>query len=139
MSAFVIDASTVAPLAFWDEAERLTDADRRLIAEADLHAPAHWPFEIGNMLLMAQRRGRLRDEERVRVIACLRDLDVMLDAESQTRALADSLDMAVSDGLTLYDAAYLELARRNGHGLLTLDGALSRAARARGIEAPLRP
>lgn len=139
MIPYVIDASAVAPLVFWDEADRLTDAERELVLTSVLFAPAHWPFEVANMLLVAQRRRRISDGYHVQAIANLSSLSVEIDEESSDHAWADSFDLAVADGLTLYDAAYLELARRRGYGLLTLDGALARAARERGLGTPLLP
>jgi predicted nucleic acid-binding protein len=135
----VIDASAVAPLLFADEAARLSDDSRALIMDAALVAPRHWPFETANMVLMAQRRGRIDDAEKAICVSILRKLHVKLDEESEARAWSSSLELAQAQGLTLYDAAYLEVALRNGHGLLTFDTALTDAARARGIETPLLP
>ncbi|HTH28828.1 MAG TPA: type II toxin-antitoxin system VapC family toxin [Sphingobium sp.] len=137
MTQFVIDASAVAPLTFWDEAHRLSEEEQTLVVTASLWAPGHWPFEVANMLLVALRRGRITDADHVRALGLLADLSVQFDDESRDRAWSDAFDLAVADGLTLYDAAYLELARRTGSGLLTLDAPLAAAARARGIHTPL--
>jgi len=136
---FVIDASAVAPFTFWDEAGRVTDEQRAMIAQAQLHAPAHWRYEVANMLLVAQRRGRTSDSDHIRAVTHLDSLAIAIDEDGSRRAWSDCFDLAVADNLTIYDAAYLELARRNGYGLLTLDAPLARAARARGIETPLIP
>lgn len=139
MNRYVIDACAIAPLLFADEALRLSDDGRALIRGSALVAPRHWPFETGNMVLMAQRRKRIDEAEQMDCLAILRKLQVKLDPDSVTQAWTSSMELAQADGLTLYDAAYLELARRKGYGLLTLDAALSTAAHARGIETPLRP
>jgi predicted nucleic acid-binding protein len=133
----VIDASAAAPLLFADEADRLSSDGRALVMSAALAAPRHWPFETANMILLAQRRGRIDDAEKATCLAILRKLQVKLDEESEARAWSSSLELAQTDGLTVYDSAYLELALRIGYGLLTFDADLAVAARSRGVETPL--
>jgi predicted nucleic acid-binding protein len=135
----VVDASAIAPLAFADEADRIDDEQRALLMTASLSAPAHWPAEVANMLLMAFRRKRITDGQRVAAANHCRALSVEIDDADGNAIWSDSFEIAIADGLTLYDAAYLELARRRGYGLLTLDTALARAARARGVATPLLP
>lgn len=139
MRKFVLDASALAPLYFWDEADRISDDDRESILSARLCAPAHWPFDIANMLLVAQRRRRITDADHLRALSLTASLSVDINAGSQAQALAATFDLAVADNLTIYDAAYLELARRERCGLFTLDQPLALAARSRGIETPLLP
>jgi predicted nucleic acid-binding protein len=139
VTGFVIDASAAAPLLFADEAARLAAHEYDLIIAGSLAAPRHWPFETANMVLIAQRRGRIRDTEKATCIQILRKLQVKIDEESEARAWSSSLELAQVHELTLYDSAYLELALRSGRGLLTLDGDLAAAARARGIHTPLLP
>lgn len=136
---YVVDASAIAPLAFMDEADRIDDAQRALIVTAGLAAPAHWPAEVANMLLMAMRRKRITDGQRIVATNHIRSLSVEIDVDGIDRVWADSFEIAFADGLTLYDAAYLELARRKGYGLLTLDIKLASAAQARGVSTPLKP
>lgn len=139
MNRYVIDSSAVGPLVLEDEAEPHAPTILSLLTNAELFVPPHWFFEVSNMLLVAMRRGRLTDAARTGALRRIADLDVEMDLPSLDHAWADSFDLAVADGLTLYDAAYLELARRRGYGLLTLDGALARAARERGLGTPLLP
>lgn len=139
MTAFVIDASAVGPLIIPDEAEPHGLQIERLIVEATLIVPPHWPLEVANMLLVAMRRARLTDARRTEAVQRLEALSVAIDTTMFEQAWRSCFDLAVADNLTVYDAAYLELARRNNYGLLTLDGPLSRAAKARGVETPLQP
>jgi predicted nucleic acid-binding protein len=136
---YVVDASAIAPLAFADEADRIDDEQRLLIVTSGLAAPAHWPVEVANMLLVALRRKRITDSQRVAATRHCRALSVEIDDEDRDAIWEDSFEIAVAEGLTLYDAAYLELARRKGYGLFTLDAALAGAARARGVPTPLLP
>ncbi|OGS52411.1 MAG: hypothetical protein A3J40_11370 [Erythrobacter sp. RIFCSPHIGHO2_12_FULL_63_10] len=61
-------------------------------------------------------------------------LPVAIDEETDARAWGATLDLARAEDLTLYDAAYLELAERRGWSLATCDAALTKAARRRGVE-----
>ncbi|HEX7782847.1 MAG TPA: type II toxin-antitoxin system VapC family toxin [Sphingobium sp.] len=136
---YVVDASAIAPLAFADEADRIDDDQRLLIVTSGLAAPAHWPVEVANMLLVALRRKRITDGQRVAATKHCRALSVKIDDEGANAIWSACFEIAAADGLTMYDAAYLELARRKGCGLLTLDAALAKAARARGVSTPLVP
>jgi predicted nucleic acid-binding protein len=60
-------------------------------------------------------------------------LPVTVDAETEARAWAGTIDLARQHSLTEYDAAYLELAARAGLPLATLDNKLKAAAPAAGV------
>ena len=82
------------------------------------------------MLIVNERRGRLDAAKTACVLRLLRGLPVGIDADVEEEAL---LQLARRHRLTVYDAAYLELAVRQGHPLATLDAALSIAARAESV------
>jgi predicted nucleic acid-binding protein len=60
-------------------------------------------------------------------------LDWALEARRAAAETARLLALARRHGLTVYDAAYLELALREGLDLATLDTELADAARAEGM------
>ena len=60
-------------------------------------------------------------------------LPLEVDHETVPRALREILALARSEGLTTYDASYLELAMRRGLPLATKDAALARAAKRLGV------
>jgi predicted nucleic acid-binding protein len=62
-------------------------------------------------------------------LGLISELPISVDHETTARAWRDILQIARIDGLTTYDATYLELARRLGLPLLTKDKELARAAR----------
>jgi len=64
----------------------------------------------------------------------LRDLPVRLDAEAADLAWTTLAALADRFRLSLYDAAYLELAQRRKLPLATRDAALGRAAHALSVE-----
>ena len=77
--------------------------------------------------MMAMRRKRISEKEFDRCISALSSLPIEVDPPA---ALANVLPIAQRFGLTSYDAAYLELARRRGFPLATLDEKLRRACKA---------
>ena len=89
-----------------------------------------WWYEIRNVLMVNERRGRLDNEKTARVLRLLRGLPVAMDTDVEEEAL---MQLARRHRLTVYDAAYLELALRKGYRLATLGAALANAARAEGV------
>jgi predicted nucleic acid-binding protein len=128
--AFVVDASIVGCWCFPDEADALADlAFQRVHAEGAI-VPALWWFEVRNLVVMAERRGRLEPTGAAEFLADLEDLPVRIDREPHGETI---LALARAHRLTVYDAAYLELARRLDAPLATLDRALAAAARAASV------
>ncbi len=99
-----------------------------------LWVPALWWYEMANALLMAQRRKRLTEAERIRLMELYRKLpirtDMMLDSDIMWRFQT----LGIEYHLSAYDAAYLELAQRRGLGLATVDRPLGLAAQRAGIK-----
>lgn len=96
--------------------------------------PALWQWEVANGLLTASRRSQKDWGEFRRQLEWLGDLDIILDGASIGAAWRLTPTLAVRHGLTVYDAAYLELAIRQALPLATLDKALAKAARVDGVE-----
>ena len=67
-------------------------------------------------------------------LALVGRLRVSVDEGGLQRAFDDVLPLAMQYALSIYDAAYLELALRTKAPLATLDAGLARAARAAGVE-----
>lgn len=128
--AFVVDASIVGCWCFPDEADALADlAFQRLHAEGAI-VPALWWFEVRNLVVIAERRGRLEPAGAAEFLADLEHLPIRIDREPHSEMI---LGLARTHRLTVYDAAYLELARRLDAPLATLDQALAGAARVTGV------
>jgi predicted nucleic acid-binding protein len=124
---FVVDASVAICWFMPDERHRVADAAYRRITDDPAVTPVLWWYELRNVLIVNERRGRLDSAKSARVLRLLRGLPVTIDADAEEEAL---MQLARRHRLTVYDAAYLELALRKGHPLATLDAALSIAARA---------
>lgn len=131
MPAFVLDVSVTLAWMLPDEAHAAEA--RRLIGvvvEEGAIVPGHWRLEVGNGLLMAERRGRVPDGTMAMLLGRLAALPIALDPETAARAWDAAPTLARRHGLSLYDAAYLELAARRGLPLASFDAALRRAATA---------
>ncbi len=133
MAACVLDSSVALSWFLPGETTSRTDALLNRVALEGAVAPGLWPLEISNVLLIAERKGRISQAQRVRALTALEQLPVDIDPVTASRAWGRLFDLAQMHGLTTYDAAYLELALRTGQSLATLDGALSRAALAVGV------
>lgn len=129
---FVLDTSATIPWAF-GTTDIYAAYVRRLLIDDEAYVPPIWAFEVANALLVAERKGMLDAASRVRFFALLRQLDIIVEAAGVERTLSVTLDLARAEGLTAYDAAYLELARREGVPLATQDGALRAAATRQGV------
>ena len=131
---FVLDASVTLAWCFADEATTYTEAVLDLLANgAEAVAPAIWPFEVANAVLTGERRKRITLAQVAPILQRIADLQIFVDPIRVDRAFGPTLLLARKEQLTEYDAAYLELALREGLPLATLDDRLRRAARTAGI------
>jgi len=128
MDRFVLDNSIVMAWCFEDEANDVADAVLDCLQTKAAIVPAIWPLEVGNVLLVAERRGRLSEADAVRFLRMLSSLPIHSEPETQQRAMGVILSLAREYKLSTYDASYLDLAMREGVPLATLDKALARAA-----------
>ena len=124
---FVLDASVAACWAFDDEDHPVAALALERVRTDEARVPSLWWFEVRNTLIVNERRGRLTENDTAAFLRGLARLGVTVD---RSPVEADVLTLARRHRLTVYDAAYLELARRDGVPLATLDTALATAARA---------
>ncbi|MHB1293180.1 MAG: type II toxin-antitoxin system VapC family toxin [Sulfuricella sp.] len=129
----MLDNSVVMAWYFEDEASDYAAAILESLAEGEALVPTIWPLEVANVLLVGERKGRSSEARTSRFIALLDALPIRLDAATSQRALSGILTLAREQRLSAYDAAYLELAMREGVSLATQDQALRRAAEACGV------
>ena len=131
--ALVIASSIALSWCFEDEASPETDAVFELVRDRGAIVPGLWHLEIGNVLLQAEKRGRISFGAVTARLELIARLPITTDAETTARAWHDTLMLARAERLTTYDAAYLELALRRGVPLATKDEALSGAAKRLGV------
>jgi predicted nucleic acid-binding protein len=134
MKALVIDGSTA--LGFLMSDEQAPSALEALVAlehGVPTLVPAHWPLEVANGLLMAERRKRATQADVAEALHVLLSLPIDIDRETARHVAGETSALARQYGLTIYDAAYLELSMRLGATLSTSDAALARAAKKAGV------
>jgi predicted nucleic acid-binding protein len=124
---FVVDASVTASWLLPDETDARAEQAYALLDTDSAVAPGLWWFELRNVFIVNERRGRIDRAKTQRALGLLASLPIQLDHAAGEAAL---LALARRHRLTVYDAAYLELAQREGLPLATLDEELARAARA---------
>jgi predicted nucleic acid-binding protein len=132
--SLVLDSSVALA---WVYADETTDAILRLFDTVRLEGawvPGLWRWEIANVLQLNVRRGRHSADFRDGALASLALLPVKVDAEADRQAWSATLHLAERHGLTVYDAAYLEIASRRKIPLATLDRQLRAAAASEGIQ-----
>lgn len=130
---FVLDASIALAWCFSDES---TDFTRKLLAQLENDralVPAIWPLEVGNILVMAERRKCISYAEMVQFLELLKMLHIETDADTTSKAFNEILSLAHSEKLTTYDAAYVELAMRHGLPLASKDIKLCTVAKQLGV------
>jgi predicted nucleic acid-binding protein len=128
MSEFVLDCSATIPWVFESESTKETDALLDSLAVgAKAWVPALWHLELGNVLLSAQRKGRIDKAGIEKFLSVLGVYDIEVDSETMAVAWSKTFAIAENFGLSVYDAAYVELALRRGLPLATLDKSLRSA------------
>lgn len=133
MIVLVVDASIALTWCFEDEVTAATEAIGTRVDSEGAIVPGLWRLEVANTLLLAERRGRIDRSDVEQRLELLAALPISIDADTGIRAWTDTLLLARAERLTLYDAAYLELAIRQDVELATLDRDLRRAARKMGV------
>jgi predicted nucleic acid-binding protein len=123
----VIDALLTASWHFEDERSAAAEAILESLEHDSAYAPLIWWFEIRNVLSLGERKGRATQEQTAEFVALLSQLPIGIDSLPDDDRV---MTLARRHKLTFYDAAYLELAQREGIPLATLDRELVTAARA---------
>jgi predicted nucleic acid-binding protein len=136
MNALVIDSSVAPTWCFEDEASQRSDALLEHVRDEGAVVPGLWHLEVVNVLLQAEKRGRITAADIAMRLELIAELPIDTDNETAARAWREILALARAEGLTTYDAAYLELAIRRGLPLLTKDQALIAAAQRTGVAVP---
>jgi predicted nucleic acid-binding protein len=131
--SFVLDSSLTIAWFLPDERSTPTQILLERAGDDGVVVPDFWRLEIGNALLLATRRKRLTIPQRAEALRHLASLPIMVDTETSAHAWITTMELADRFKLTLYDACYLELAKRRALPLATLDKDLRAAGRKLGI------
>lgn len=129
----VVDSSIALAWIYQDEATNPVRQICDLVIEQGAWVTGLWRLEVANVLETGVRRGRTDAKFRDATLADLALLPLQLDVETDRHAWGATLRLAERHKLTLYDAAYLDLALRRSLPLATLDPELRAAARAENV------
>lgn len=139
-TGFVADASVGVA---WSVASQSSNETEHLLDEVStgqpLYVPVLWVYEVANALLVLTRRKKIRPQESASARRALANLNPVVDEEGPQAALGTVSDLAAEHDLSIYDAAYLELALRRGLPLASRDAVLNRAAQRCGVKVLLQP
>ena len=122
---FVLDASISAAWALPDETSVLADNLLTLAQLDGAVVPSLWWYEIRSILLIAERRKRIATADADLFLRSLARMAIRVAGLGDGQSI---LRLARVHQLSVYDAAYLELALRESLPLGTLDRNLARAA-----------
>ena len=134
MTGVVLDASVVAA---WYLRGQATPGADQLLHEApalQFVVPHIFPSELANFLLVAERDKRINASRSREVLDDFAGYDVSVRDAPRIDEVGALLALARSEGLSAYDATYLDLASREGLILASRDGALLQAAAFRGVQ-----
>jgi predicted nucleic acid-binding protein len=131
MMQFILDNSVA--MRWLVATDKLTDqtyAETVLLSLNDAQAivPQIWQLEAANVLLAAEKRGQLDAESVEAFVSHLDSLPIVTDTLTHQQVFSRTMSLARAYKLSSYDAAYLELALREGLPIATLDQDLLKAA-----------
>ncbi len=132
MSGFILDNSvSMRWLLESNKAvdQKYAEAVLKSLLDADALVPNLWHLEASNVLLGAEKRSEIDAGEIERFISQLENLPIQVDSLTSHKAFTRTLALSRIYKLSSYDAAYLELAIREGLPIATLDKDLRKAAK----------
>jgi predicted nucleic acid-binding protein len=127
---YVLDASITITWAMRDEDHPLADLAFHHVQSDSAIVPGIWWYEIRNILVVKERQGRISSQDCTQFLLDLQQLSIDIDF---SREATQTIDLARKYKLSVYDAAYLELAIRERLPMATLDEDLEKAGLAAGV------
>jgi predicted nucleic acid-binding protein len=132
--SLVLDNSATIAWAYVEEGTAAISDVFLSISKDGAWVPALWRLEVANVLQSGIRKKRHDAVFRDTVLTNLASMNIQIDPATDHHAWHSTLTLADLHNLTLYDAAYLELALRRNLPLASLDRDLRIAATAEGIQ-----
>jgi len=133
VTVLVLDASVTVSWCFPDRRSDFTIQVLREISNGFAVVPGLWALEVGNALVVSERKGYLKAAQLTAFLRDIEELPKQVEHHSPDQALGRTLELARDYKLSTYDACYLELAERMGLPLATLDADLKKAAKKAGV------
>lgn len=132
MSAFILDNSVSMRWLLESNKpadQKYAEAVLKSLLDADAIVPNLWHLEAANVVLGAEKRAEIDAGEIEGFISQLENLPIQVDSLTHNKAFTRTLALSRIYKLSSYDAAYLELAIREGLPIATLDKDLRKAAK----------
>ncbi len=130
---FVLDCSATMPWILANDSSGYAERVLNALAESTAYVPTIWPLEVVNVLLVFERKKRLKPNHTLLFMRSLRELPITLITTSSAQVFNRVHELGTEYALSAYDASYLEVSLRNGIPLATLDKNLRDAAVASGV------
>ena len=127
----VVDASIILSLVLDDESSLIGQAVVEATKTVATFAPDLLWYEVRNAMVSNERRGRHTPEQTAEFLWDVSRLSITLRHPPVEH---DMFDLARQHGLSIYDAAYLDMAIRYDAKLATLDKKLWKAANKEGVD-----
>jgi len=131
--SFVVDASVTMAWCFEDEKNAYTEGILDQLNADTAIVPGIWPLEVINVLLHAERRGRITSSMADQFVLVLGELPITVMESHWPNAAEPLILRARQTRLTAYDAAYISLALHHQCKIATQDQKLRQAANDLGI------
>jgi predicted nucleic acid-binding protein len=128
VSGFILDCSVAMAWHFEDEFDEFADQVLQRLKKQDAVVPPLFYLETANAALIGERRRGITPEKTAAFLSSIRSLPIRRDRSDDDTIMEEVIALARAQGLTVYDATYLELARRTGLPIATRDLQLRRAA-----------
>ena len=135
MAGAVVDASFAGAWFLPDEHSPAADdvLDRVTAGDLELVVPDLWIYEMTNLLIVAQRRGRIKADRIEEGLTLISSIPWTAQDHRSQLAWLRMTRFASRFSLSGYDAAYLELSDRLQIPLFSFDDSLRSAARQLGL------
>lgn len=134
---FVLDNSVTMRWLFGDGSPGDQAYAQQVLAAIEYEnvwVPGIWCLEVANVIARAASRFGLTEARSMEFVHALQQMHIQVDTETCVYAMGETLQLARRYQLSAYDAAYLELALREGLALATLDEGLEKAAHKAGVK-----
>ena len=126
---FVLDCSVALAWCLTDEQSNYADKVLGLLTQQQAIVPNLWHLEVMNVLLMAQKRGRVTEQSVAIILQTLNTANIITHKRDIAISDMDFVSFAKQYQLTSYDASYLYLAKIEKIPLATLDKKLTKIAK----------
>ena len=118
---------------FEDEADAYSDAVLNVLRDGRALVPALWSYEVASVLVVSERRRRLRRADSASFLEMLAALPLEIQGADGIPLIGMLMDLGREFRLSAYDLTYLALAMRERVPLATRDMRLRDTARAAGV------